>query len=335
MANRKKVTIYDIAAEAGVAASTVSRALSRPDRVSTDTASRIFEIAQRLGYERNGAAYFESVNLSKTLAFVVADIANSMYADVESGFQKAAAEAGYATLIINSAESGSLEQRTIQRVISRVDGVALAASRLDAGSINKIEKQTPLVLLNRYMKGHTCVIPETDRGISQIFRYLRDLGHRAVFYISGPEMSWANAIRWRVCSEYAPKFGLSLTRTDYATPDALAGITAFGAWKNSGRPSAVLAFNDLIAAGFLREAKAQGVSVPLDVSVIGIDNSPLSTLVTPELSSLTSASLAIGKRGAESLVWQVEHRSVRDRHLFREPIEFIPRASTGPANPLH
>lgn len=331
MAHRKPVTIYDLAKDVGVAASTVSRALSRPDRVSADTAARIFSAAERLGYSRVGATYSEETHLSNTLVFAVADLANPMYADVAAGFQQAAQAAGYTTLIINTEESGSLEQRTIQQVVSRVDGVALAASRLDAASINKLEKQRPLVLLNRYMKGHTCVIPETERGIAQVFRYLRDLGHHGVMYISGPEMSWANAIRWRVASEYAPKFGLNLWRTDYATPDYSAGVSAFGTWKDTGKTTAVLAFNDLIAAGFLREARAHQVRIPEDVSVVGIDNSTLATLISPELSSMTSASTEIGRRGAESLIWQVTHRSIRERKLMRVPIEFIPRASTGPA----
>lgn len=331
MSHRKKVTIYDIAADVGVAPSTVSRALSRPDRVSADTAARIFATAERLGYSRVGATYSGDAHLSNTLVLVVADLANPFYEEISEGFQRAAGDAGYTTIILNTQESSALEQQTIQQIIARVDGVALAASRLDAGSIKKIEKQRPLVLLNRYMKGHTCVIPETERGLAKVFRYLSDLGHRSVLYISGPEMSWANAIRWRVASQTAPKYGLTLTRTDYVSPDPAGGAEAFVTWNTTNRTSAVLAFNDLTAAGFMREARAHQVRIPQDVSVVGIDNSSLTTLVYPELSSLASASQEIGKRGAESLIWQVTHRSSRERKLLQLPIEFIPRASTGPA----
>lgn len=330
MPHRKKVTIYDIAVDVGVAPSTVSRALSRPDRVSADTAARIFAAAERLGYSKVGAAYSDAARLSNTLVFAAADLANPVYAEITGGFQHAASEAGYTTIVIDTHESGSLEHQTIERIIANVDGVALAASRLDAGLTKKIEKQRPLVLLNRYMKGYTCVIPETERGMTHVFRYLSDLGHHSVLYISGPEMSWANAIRWRVATQTAPKFGLALTRTDYAAPDSEAGAAAFTVW-NSNPTSAVLAYNDLVAAGFTREARINQVRVPEDVSVVGIDNSSLATLVTPELSSLTSASYEIGKRGAECLIWQVKHRSSRERKLLRLPIDFIPRASTGPA----
>ena len=85
----------------------------------------------------------------------------------------------------------------------------------------------------------------------------------------------------------------------------------------------------MLAAGFMHEARNHQVRIPEDVSVVGIDNSSLASLVTPELSSLTSASLEIGKRGAESLIWQLSHRSIRERKLMRLPIDFIPRASTG------
>lgn len=330
MPHRKRVTIYDIAADVGVAPSTVSRALSRPDRVSVDTAARIFAAAERLGYSKAGAAYSGEAHLAKTLVFVAADLANPVYAEISAGFQKTASEAGYSTLIINTQESGALEHRTIQGIIAKVGGVALAASRLDAGSIKKIEKQRPLVLLNRFMTGYTSVIPETERGMTHVFRYLSDLGHRSVLYISGPEMSWANAIRWRTATQISAQFGLTLTRTDYAIPEPASGAAAFNVWNNNPT-TAVLSFNDLMAAGFMREARINQVQIPEDVSVVGIDNSSLASLVTPELSSLTSASLEIGKRGAESLIWQVTHRSIRERKLLRMPIDFIPRASTGPA----
>ena len=330
MARRKNVTIYDVAKEAGVAASTVSRALSRPDRVSADTAARIFGVAKQLGYYREGASYSEPMRLAKTLVIVVADLSNLTYADVVAGFQRSATEAGYATVVIDTQESHAMEQRTLKQIIQGVDGVALAASRLDSGAIYRIEKTRPLVLLNRFMQGVTCVLPDTERGVEQVCRYLRDLGHRSLLYIGGPEMSWANAMRWRSVQVKASEFGLKLEHTVFNVPDLTGGASAVDAWESS-RTTAVLAFNDLMAIGFMREAQQRGFNIPEDVSVIGIDDSMLSRLVKPELSSLSLAADQIGVRGAWALIRQVEHRSLRERHLIHVPSEFIPRVSTGAA----
>ncbi|MCI5825884.1 MAG: LacI family transcriptional regulator [Arcanobacterium sp.] len=327
----KKVTIYDIAAAAKVSPSTVSRALRQPDRVSTDTSAKIFQIADTLGYSREGAAYADEARLTKTLAIVIADLGNPMYAQVLEGFQRTATQNGYTTLIINSEESGALEQKMVRRIVAGVDGVALASSRLDAGSIKTIEKITPLVLLNRFLKGHTCILPDTVRGMEKLCAYLNDLGHSRVLYLAGPERSWANAIRWRALQKTAAHYKIAVNRTPYAQPSIISGATGVDNWE-AHRASAVLAYNDLMAAGFSKEAQRRKIKIPDDVSLIGIDNSSICALTSPELSSLSSASEEIGQQGAESLMWQATHRSQRERRTITVPIEFIPRASTGRAH---
>ena len=332
MGQAKKVTIYDVAKAAGVSASTVSRALRQPDRISSDTAARIFKTAKELGYAISGSSYQQDAALTKTFAVVVADIANPMFAGVLRGFQNEAASAGYGTVIINSEESEVLEGRAIRDVIRNVDGVALAASRLNANTINQIERLKPLVLLNRFVAGHNCVLPDTASGMSQVVTHLKKLGHSHVLYVAGPPRSWANEMRWRQLSELGLKNGLVVTRTEPQMPDVNGGRSGAEAWKDSGAANtAVVAYNDMMAAGFMAQLHTWGVAIPDEVSVVGIDDTFICDLCSPRLASLSSEPETLGVRGAQLLLWQATHLEHRGRQIVNVPIPFVTRESTGRA----
>lgn len=326
MSKKKTATIYDVASAVGVSPSTVSRAFSNPARVSTDTAERIFAAARDLGFRTSGAAYASSDKATRVLCLVVADISNPTFAAMYKGFHKAAHEHGYAVVIANSDESGALEAHTLRRVLPDVDGVALAASRLTPAAILQVEKSKPLVLMNRYLDGHTCVVPDTNGGITAVCRELAKRGHKDVMYLSGPEMSWANAMRWRALQDQCAATSLQLTRTKFLSPDLVGGADAARIW-NRGRTSAVVAYNDLMAFGFVRQARRLGASIPDDVSVIGVDDSVICHMADPELSSLSTGSFDIGYKAAMSLIWQAANHTRRERSTIVVPMEFKIRGS--------
>src|SRR5437762_11153216 len=128
----RRPTIYDVAHEAGVAASTVSRAYSRPGRVNAETAQRVFVAAQRLGYrsdrldgQRPGyQAVREAIDL------VVADVTNPFYGDIIKGAYEAAREAGYQLILSHTSESPEVERQAIERELKQVDGIVIASSRM-------------------------------------------------------------------------------------------------------------------------------------------------------------------------------------------------------------
>ncbi|MFC5369258.1 LacI family DNA-binding transcriptional regulator [Arcanobacterium bovis] len=329
MSKPKRVTIYDVAREAKVSPSTVSRAFSNPGRVSADTSAHIFDVARKLGFHTVGASYSDQREENRTLAFVLADLSNPVYASMLAGFQSTATKNNYSVIILNSQENEALERRSVMHILDTVDGIALAASRLSPASILKIEKTRPLVLLHRYSEGHTCVVPDTSHGIGQICEHLASLGHRKLTYLSGPELSWANAMRWRAAQAKTVEAGITLIRTQNYTPDFDGGQRAADEWFTNPT-SAVLAYNDLMACGFMKAAANKGFNIPRDVSVIGIDNSITCTIAEPELSSLSSGSYEIGEQAALSLIWQADNRSRRDRRVITVPTDFVQRQSTGP-----
>src|SRR3712207_1208135 len=142
-------TIYDVAREAGVAPSTVSRALSRPGRVSFHTAERVREVAERIGYRVRRIDPGPVARRQGLIALFVADIANPVFVGIIRGAERATAEHDTTLLLIESQESEEAERAALSRLTPLVDGIVLTSSRLTDGGIRAAAKNVPLVVLNR------------------------------------------------------------------------------------------------------------------------------------------------------------------------------------------
>ena len=151
----RRPTIYDVAREAGVAASTVSRAYSRPGRVHADTAQRVFDAAERLGY-RSGrlGAHLPPGGPQNAIGLVVADVTNPFYGDIIKGAYEAAREAGYQLILTHTNESPEVERQTIEHELAQVDGIVIASSRMSDSALRMVARQ----------KGRRAAEPGHPRG---------------------------------------------------------------------------------------------------------------------------------------------------------------------------
>jgi LacI family transcriptional regulator len=324
-------TIYDVAREAGVAASTVSRAYSRPGRVNAETAQAIFAAADRIGYRatritgplgrRTGAV---------TLA--VSDIANPFYNEIISGAEEAARLAGYALLLANTSESGPVERAAVERSLDLVEGVVLASSRMSDSAIRMIAKQKPLVLMNRQLPEISCIVSDNPRGARQAAEHLGALGHDTITYLAGPESSWAEGVRWRALREAAQELELRVRRIDpQDSPNMVTGFRAAGQVVADGA-TAVLAYNDQLAVGLMKGIQAAGLRVPDDVSIVGFDNILLAEVVDPPLTTVTAPMRTAG-RTAVGNVLALAAGAQADGETLTLPVQLVVRGSTAAPRP--
>src|SRR5689334_21986138 len=142
-------TIYDVAAAAGVATSTVSRAFSTPNRVNAQTRQHILAVAAQLRYRPNPHARALLSGRHHTVAMVVSDIANPHFFELIRGAESGARACEYTLVLVNGEESARIEYDQIQRLVPSVDGFVLAASRLSDENLLQIAAQRPTVLMNR------------------------------------------------------------------------------------------------------------------------------------------------------------------------------------------
>lgn len=330
---RKKVTIYDIAKAAGVAPSTVSRTFARPGRVNADTAERIRAAARELGYREKPLHQQRSGVSTSTLGFVVADVANPVFAHIMKGFQNEAAEHGYSVLLIDTREDARLERESISRLAPLVDGLVLGASRLSDSAITQIVKIRPVVSVNRIIAGLPSIVADTPRGLRRLVEHLAELGHTRFTYLAGPPASWADGVRWRAVSEACHELSLVIRRVGPNQPSLDGGVAAANAWLDNPT-SAVIGYNDMVAIGFMKAIQRAGMRVPQDVSVAGVDNSISSVLTTPTLTSVAPSTSQIGMRAARALITQLRHRSTPSAETIVVPMDLHVRDSIGPARPI-
>ncbi|MDK7150517.1 LacI family DNA-binding transcriptional regulator [Winkia sp. UMB3158] len=324
---RKAVTINDVAQEAGVAPSTVSRTFSRPGRVNAETAERVREAARKLGYRTGPVSRAVSTPINKMLAIVVNDISNPLLGDTVRGFQARASKLGYMVMLVDSLEDGPKERAGVERVLSTADGIALTSSRMSDSAIRQIIKVKPVVTINRAVSSIPSIVTDTRAGMKYAVSHLTRLGHKRITYLAGPEESWADGVRWRSLLKAGEQAGIRVRRTSPQSGSVEGGYAAGKEFLHA-KTTAVIAYNDLMAAGFVRFLRENGIQVPHEVSVIGIGNTMAATLSFPPLTTVATPAYTMGVTGASMLIGQIRKHGVAQVPAMVLPMKLIERAST-------
>ena len=323
-------TIYDVARVAGVSPSTVSRAFSRPGRVSAQTAERIRQVAEELGYRSREVTRAAAKTTTKVLGLAVADITNPFNFRVIRGCQAAAAEAGFVVTLNDAQESEALEREMLRRSLPLLDGLIIASSRLSDTELRTLAKSLPVVILNRRVSGLHCIVPDMAHGVRKAAEHLLALGHRNITYLAGPEASWADGMRWRAVRESARELGFTEHRVGPFAPTLQGGRGAAEVIA-ARRLKAVVCFNDLMAIGLMQGLAERGIKVPDQVSVVGFDNIFASALVTPGLTTVAAPLTMLGDSAVRYITATLTGHKTPETGPVLVPVRLIVRQSTGPA----
>lgn len=328
---RPAPTIYDIAELAGVNPSTVSRALSRPGRISAKTEKLIRDAARTLNYRVNPMARALPTGRTSTLGLIIADITNPMFFEVVRGAERAAALGGYTLILAESQESGEREAEAAERVAPSVDGLILVTTRLADEQIRRLSELKPLVVINRRVDGVGAIVPELEPGIEQALDHLAGLGHHSIGFLSGPANSWMSGARWGELLDRAIERGMTIVEIGPGVPTLDGGREAISRVVASG-VSAVIAYNDLMAIGLLRAAQDLGVSVPGRLSIVGFDDIFGSDFTSPPLSTIRTPLALVGELAVRRALEMVDDAlPALDAELTPAlATELVVRGSTGP-----
>jgi LacI family repressor for deo operon, udp, cdd, tsx, nupC, and nupG len=320
-------TIYDIAKLAGVNPSTVSRALSRPERVSLKTRKIVIDAAAELNYQVNPFARALPTGRTQTMGLIVADITNPTFFEIIRGAGQSAALRDYTLVLAESAESGVAELTAARRMLASVDGLILAGPRMEDEDIRILAREKHVVVINREVSGVSCVIPDSARGISQAVRTLAANGHRKVVFVAGPLRSWMSARRWEGVQAACQWSKLEAVRLDSASPTLDGGRQVARAVRESGA-TAVMAYNDLLAIGLMQELQAAGILVPDALSIVGFDDIFGADFTTPPLTTIRSP---LGESGslAARLMLDLLAGSRQDTRTLHAETELVLRGSSG------
>ena len=312
MRTKKRTTIKDVAALAGVSFATVSRALDDRPEISRETKEKVRAACVQLGYVPNLAAKGLTGQATHTLGVIVPDISNPYFAGVATAIEQKASEEGYQVLLSNSMRSSEQEMRGIDNFLSRqVDGILISAVSLQSQAQHKaILGNLPCVYLG-VNHGEDCsyVMTDNETGAYEATRYLVELGHRDILFLGGRPTSQTRTLRLRgFCRALAeagptgrdlpaPSEGGQMREWSYHAARELLG--------GGHLPDAIFAYSDITALKIMEAAEECGVRIPDDVSLVGYDNISFAALPRIHLTTVSQHKYHQGRMAVERLLEQI------------------------------
>lgn len=313
----KAPTILDIALEAGVSKSAVSRALLGQGEVSAKTRDRIERAAEKLGYVANAMARGLVSSRTKTLGVVLRDVTRPFYAELQAGMQIQAERRGYQ--IVTATSAGELEVadalRALKSLISlQVDGLAIASARLPSEEIVPFIERVPIVVAGRRETGQgiTSVFCDDVDGGRQLADHLLQLGHRsiAVLLVDRAYSLSQNARGMAMIERIRNAGGTPVVWEVAADTDA--GSAAAAQLADAG-VTALMCPTDTSMLDVLEVLRLRGKSAPQDYAVTGYDGfGPLSAAFLG-LTTFRQPVREIGRTSIDLLLDKVEGISTQDR----------------------
>jgi LacI family transcriptional regulator len=317
----QRATILDVAARAGVHAATVSRTINVPEKVAADTRRRVEAAVRELGFVPNRAARGLITGRTGNVAVIVPDITNPHFASLMRSVERSARQSDLQVLLVDTGEHPDEEVRAAESLSREVDGFIIVSPRRLHRALDALGS-TPAVFVNRPVREHASILLRTAPAVADALRHLAGLGHRRLAYLGGPSGSWAAGERRSAVRRSGATSGMEVVELSVPEPTFDATAVVVPEIVASG-VSAVLAFNDQMALGVVAGLTGRGISVPHDLSVVGIDDVPMAAMVAPPL---TTISLPTGEVGAVAVAMLSEGPTTKE--LFGE---FVLRASTARA----
>lgn len=329
----KRVTITDVAESLGVSPATVSRALSRPDRVSSAMRERVLTAADGLGYRPNVYARSLISGKTRTIALVLHGATNPYFFGLIRGHQAQSRASGYRTFLFDTDESAEVEAATLADLATEVDGAIVVASMQSDAALQATAAQFPIVMVNREIPDVPCVLIDSSLGFEQAMEHLASHGHERVAYLGGPPNSWSNKKRWEAIRRAARRLKMSARHLGPFAPSQASGAAAADAAIRYGA-TANLFFNDLLAIGALKQFRERGIRVPEDCSVVGCDDMFGADFCNPPLTTITAPIEQAGRAATDILLSSLPHAAIEGGAQARSRQTFTPhltiRESTGP-----
>lgn len=329
------ITLKQVASDAGVHSSTVSRALNPRTRhmVADEIVHKVLNSAKRLGYRPNSAAASLRTGTSRLVGVLLPDIFNPVFAPILGGITEALYREGYATIIADAGQEGVDTTELIERLIGRqVDGLILAtAARHDAAVASCIALGVPVVLVNRAEEDGkaSAVVSDDEKGMALAVDHLVKLGHKKIGHIGGlPNLS--TGYRRRHGFEAAMRaHGLTVGPIEIASAYSReAGRIAAAHLLDRQNVSAIVAANDLLALGAYQEIARRGLSCPADISIVGHNDMPLVDMLQPPLTTVRISHREMGREAAQLLLRNIKEPSgLAARNIMLMPT-LVVRGST-------
>ncbi|MEK4660944.1 LacI family DNA-binding transcriptional regulator [Priestia sp. FSL H7-0729] len=320
-------TIKDVAQRAGVSVATVSRVINDRGYVHADTRKKVEDAVKALNFSPNEVARSLYKRKSKLIGLLLPDIANPYFPQLARGVEDGMQEQDYRLLFGNSDEDEQKEQDYIQTFIqNNVVGVISSTNYPHSSIYEKLK--IPVVFLDRTSLDRPSVYADGREGGRLAAREIIQRGSRRITVMQGPSQIRPAQDRFEGAIEIIRDAGLDyhvIQTTSFSINEA--GGWAEELFRKYADTDGVIASNDIAAMAVLHEASRIGRKVPDDVQVIGFDDIPMSSLLSPALSTIHQPAYEMGREAAGLLIQLVEQVAIENKNI-QLPVSFIERGTT-------
>jgi DNA-binding LacI/PurR family transcriptional regulator len=335
------MNIGEIAKRAQVSTATVSRTINGSEKVSPETAKRVWKVVHSMGYHPSSYARALVSGRSRVLGLIISDILNPFFPELVKSFEDIAFKNGLDVIVADTGYDPERTSLNLRRMIERkVEGVAVMTSEMDEDFIAQLQTRgIPIVFLDTGKVGQRTSNIRVDygKGIGEAVNHLVQLGHRRIGFITG-SLEYSSSIERREAFiRSLHSYGLPRSR----------GLIQTGNFKIDGgeaamerllhldvRPTAVIASNDLSAIGALRAIHRAGLRVPEDISLVGFDDIDFSQMTQPPLTTVRLPRKDLAEKAFDALNTIIDSKSQIGRQYAVET-HLVVRESTARLSEEH
>ena len=306
--NGKKATIDDIAREANVSKSTVSRVLNDSTPVHEEKRKAVLAAVKELKFEPNLFARSLAGGQSKTIGVLTQNIGSPFYDSIVQGILDQMTGTPWSPIFADGQWQPETGQAAVETLIGRkVDGLILVGGSLPDDEVESLRQRVPTVVVGRELDGwgDQCVSVDNEQAAFEATRFLIELGHRSIAHVGGIR-DHQDAVRRR------DGYCRALTESNIVIDEDLicdgnfdgnSGVMAIESLLSRGKSfSAIFAANDMSAFGARLALYRKGIRVPEDVSMIGFDDQAESAYMTPPLTTVHQPAMEMGSAAADAIV---------------------------------
>jgi LacI family transcriptional regulator len=329
------ITIKDIARITNVSATTVSRVLNnKHEGVSLETRQRILDTIRELDYKPNAIARGLVTKKTNTIGIIIPDISNQFFSDIARGIEDGASDHGYNVFLCNTDDKLDKESKYINALKEKcVDGIIFASSSMPNIKIisELIKGSIPVVVVDRHVEIENVYGIYTDnfRGGYIATKHLIDLNHKKIGCITGPLGNHNSKERLDGYKQALLDSCITFNEDLVAEGNYKinGGMKAAEKLIRNKQITALFVSNDLMAYGAYKAIKAAGLNIPEDISIVGFDDTELSQIIEPELTTIRQPAYQMGIEAERALIKIISGKSVKDRNKSFSP-NLIIRKST-------
>jgi len=310
--NMKYITLKKVAEKAEVSVNTASRAINNKPDINEETKKRILKVAQELGYVRNDTAVALRTKKTGTIGVVIADNRNPFYAEVLNGMEEATREKNYHIILANTQRDYKKEEEAINLLLAkRVDGLLITPVQdIDDDIKNLIDANIPFVVVGRDFENIEvdAIYNDEVKGGFLATEYLIKKGHKRIALIDGFLYKSPAKGRLEGYKKALNKYRISLDESLISVGD----INIEDGYKRTKQMleknldfTAIFAYNDMMAFGAMQAIKEKDLRIPEDIGLVGYDDIPFSSLITPPLTTIRLKKQELGTESVKLLLSRI------------------------------